>query len=91
MSQKQLILSVLEKLKPYRDMADIFMSWIQSWMYDKKFIESLSSSLHKAMEKVNWWVELEKFKQASTIIEKIQFNENRKWEVDDADTLLESL
>lgn len=91
MTQKEIILSVLEKLKPYRDMASIFITWIESGMYDDKFLGELSKSLEKSIKKVTWWIASKKLQKAWEIVRKIQLSENREADRIDAELLLSDI
>lgn len=72
-------------------MADIFIKRIDTWMYDEGFLEKLSISLQQAMKKVKWLVEYKKFEKASNILKKIQLQEDKEWDISEAEVLLEDI
>jgi len=86
---KEITLQVLEKLKPYRDVAEVFLLMIRSWRFGDKLLEDLSTRLAEAIDTVRWSQEESAFVNAKTIIDDIKTREQHDIDEQEAEKLLD--
>jgi len=88
-NKKEIIIKVLTKLKPYRNLAEEILALVESNYVDEKMIEWLLKIIDTALKKTNKDNERKKLIQAQAIIQKIKMKEKNEWE--DADVYLEEM
>jgi len=87
--QKEITLQVLEKIKPYRDLAEVFLLMIKSWRFGDNLLEDLSTKLAEAINAVRWTQEESSFANAKQIIDDIKAREQHEIDEQEAEKLLD--
>lgn len=88
---KQQVIEVLEKLKPYREMSVIFLKMIEHNSLPDQMINDLSKSLHEAIKYAKTKQEKALFISAQETIKKIQQSEKKHLDEKEADDIINSL
>lgn len=91
--KKELLIKVLKKLQPQRDMAEGFLALIESKYVTDEIMDKLISALQEAIEVVTTDMEKEKFKKGLNIIKKLKDQEEQEEKMtdEDLDKLLETI
>ena len=91
MNEKEELIKILETMKPYWDMAEIFIDRIKSKPVDTELLDQLGDTLEKSLLKVRDTSIRSKFLEARTLIRIIVTQESKEEEWEEADLLLEQL
>lgn len=89
--QRQLILQSLQKLQPHRDMAWVFLRMLENNSLPETLLEDLSKSLHAGIVNAKSKREKALFTSAHETIKKIQEDEKKHIDEQEAEELLESI
>lgn len=79
---------LLEKMKPYWDMAHIFLWLLENSTYDEWFLNTLEDFLNEHLKKHLTEKEKDFFVSMQGVIEKIKDKENRSEDFDEAEKIL---
>lgn len=92
--KKQLLIKVLKKLQPQRDMAEGFLALLESEYLTDEIVNKLIGALQDAMDQVSKENEKEKLNKGLKLMKKIknqEDQEDKKMTDEDLDKLLENL
>lgn len=92
--KKKLLIKVLTKLKPYRNLADGFLVLVESEYVTDEIVDKLIGALQDAMDQVSKENEKEKLSKGLRLIKKIknqEEQEDKKMTEEDLDKLLETI
>lgn len=92
--KKELLIKVLKKLQPQRDMAEGFLALIESEYITDNIMNMLISTLQESIEAIKGDSEKEKFKKGLKLIRKIknqEEQEEKKMTDEDLDKILETM
>lgn len=91
MTKKQLIITLLTKLKPHRPLAEGFLIVVE-WSDDEKIVDQLLVIIHQAMEASNKETANKQLKQSLTVLQKIKMQEAKEvYTEEDLEDLLASI
>lgn len=91
--KKQLLLKVLTKLQPYRDLAEGLIALVDSKYIDEKTIDGLLIIINQSIKNVKQSKNKEKMVKAVEIVEKIKHSEaaEKEQESEDIEELLKGI
>ncbi len=91
--KKQLLVKVLTKLKPHRNLADGFLALLESKYITDEIMDKLIGALQEAIETVKAEKEKDTFKKGLKLIKKIKSKEDQEMKMTDEelDKLLDSM
>ncbi len=92
--KKKLLIKVLTKLKPYRNLAEGFLALLESEYVTDKIMDNLISALQESIEVVKTDSEKDTFKKGLRLIKKIRNKEEqqeKKMTDEDLDKILETM
>ena len=91
--KKQLLLKVLTKLQPYRNLAEGLIALVDSKYIDEKTIDGLLVIINQSIKNVKETKSKEKMVQAVEIVEKIKHSEEmeKEKESEDIEELLKGI
>ena len=89
--KKQLLLKVLTKLQPYRNLAEGLIALVDSKYIDEKTIDGLLVIINQSIKNVKESKNKEKMVKAVEIVEKIKQQEMQDTESEDVEKLLEGI
>ena len=89
--KKQLLLKVLAKLQPYRNLAEGLIALVDSQYIDEKTIDGLLVIINQSIKNVKQSKNKEKMIKAVEIVEKIKQQEMKDTESEDVEKLLEGI
>lgn len=92
--KKALLIKVLTKLKPHRNLAEGFLALMESKYVSDEILDKLIGALQDAMETVVKKMDKMKFKKVLKLIKKIEMQENqndKKMTDENLDKLLENI
>jgi hypothetical protein len=89
--KKQLLLKVLKKLQPYRNLAEGLIALVDSKYIDEKTIDGLLVIINQSIKNVKQSKNKEKMVKAVEIVEKIKQQEMKDTETEDVEKLLEGI
>lgn len=92
--KKKLLIKVLKKLKPYRNLADGFLALLESEYVTDEIVDKLIGALQDATDQVNKENEKEKMNKGLKLMKKIknrEDQEDKKMTDEDLDKLLETI
>lgn len=87
--RKKLLIKVLTKLKPYRNLAEGIMALIKSNYVDENTINGVVNAIAKALKKTKNKQEKSKLQQGMEIVKRLKKKEEKERENEDADQELE--
>lgn len=90
-NKKQLLLRVLKKLQPYRNLAEGLIALVDSKYIDEKTIDGLLTIINHSIKNVKDSKNKEKMVKAVAIVEKIKQKEMKDTETEDVEKLLEGI
>jgi len=86
--KKELLLKVLKKLQPYRNLAEGLIALVDSKYIDEKTIDGLLTIINQSIKNVKQSKNKEKMVKAVEIVEKIKQKEMKDTEAEDVEKLL---
>lgn len=89
--KKQLLLKVLVKLQPYRNLAEGLIALVDSKYIDEKTIDGLLTIINQSIKNVKVGKNKAKMVKAVEIVEKIKQQEMKDTEAEDVEKLLEGI
>lgn len=93
MDKKEVLINILDKLSPYRDMAIWLKAMIELWHMDDSFTDNLITIINGSIKNTTSLVTKTKLQKASQILQDIRTQSEKQQQIDiqNADQLLESL
>lgn len=89
--KKKLIIKVLTKLKPYRNLAEGILALVESSYVDEKTIDGILSLINQSIKSVKNNKSKIKLEKSLEIIQKIHHQEDMQKESENIDQLLENI
>ena len=89
--KKELLLKVLKKLQPYRNLAEGLIALVDSKYIDEKTIDGLLTIINQSIKNVKQSKNKEKMVKAVEIVQKIKQKEMKDTEAEDVEKLLEGI
>jgi hypothetical protein len=89
--KKELLIKVLTKLKPYRNLADGILALISNSDVDEKIIDAIVLIINQSVKKTKNSKEKTRLTKTAEIIKKIQQKEMREKDVEEAEALLSQI
>jgi len=89
--KKELIIKVLTKLKPYRNLAEGILALIESSYCDEKTIDGLLKLINTSIKQTKNKKDKSHMQKGLELIQKIQSQEQMEKESENIDQLLENL
>jgi len=90
-TKKQLLLKVLKRLQPYRNLAEELVALVDSKYIDEKTIDGLLAIINQSIKNVKDSKNKAKMVKAVAIVEKIKQKEMKESEHEDIEKLLEGI
>ncbi len=90
-SKKEILIQVLKKLSPYRNLAEGVLALIESNYIDEKTIDSVLFLITQSLKTTKKGKEKERLEQSAQIVKKIQKKEMKQKDVEEAEKLLDQM
>lgn len=90
---KDLLIRLLQKLKPYWDLADWLIALLESEYIDEKTIVNIASIMQNNVQKMQTWKAKEKLQKAIMYMEKLKVQQSvdQVHDQEEADRILDDL